>query len=281
MQAQPGHRAAPLVGTVGGRVHEVQHGQQGPAAGGQDGEFVAVLAQHRIARVNHVERGVGVQRLGQDAGLLFVAAVRFGRVEEAADARRAVQPFFGAIQPLQVLQQGDAVFHPGRVEPFEHGAAFQAQPRAFDVARGAGAVGHLAERGVAREGAQERGLAGVGVAHHRDLDDVDGVGRQAQGQQPFAPQRGARARAGLILGPRDEPHAGSLRVSGQFGDQGQGAAVGRLAGVASDQQPRGRGLRKRVQHAVAFFPRVQVAGHLDARGHVRGRPGQVGGQLQA
>ncbi|KAG0933393.1 hypothetical protein G6F31_016324 [Rhizopus arrhizus] len=109
----------------------------------------------------------------------------------------------------------------------------------------------------------------------------DGVGRQAQGQQPFAPQRGARARAGLILGPRDEPHAGSLRVSGQFGDQGQGAAVGRLAGGASDQQPRGRGRRKRVQHAVAFFPRVQGAGHLEARGHVRGRPGQVGGQLQA
>ncbi|KAG1083142.1 hypothetical protein G6F40_014869 [Rhizopus arrhizus] len=50
MQAQPGHRAAPLVGTVGGRVHEVQHGQQGPAAGGQDGEFSAASESSVLVR---------------------------------------------------------------------------------------------------------------------------------------------------------------------------------------------------------------------------------------
>ncbi|MNS93216.1 hypothetical protein D3C72_1273740 [compost metagenome] len=93
MQAQPRHGAAPFVGAVRGRVHEIQHGQQGAAAGGKNGEFVAMLAQHGVARVDHVQRRVALQHFCQHAGFLFEAAMRFGRVQKAADARGAVQPF--------------------------------------------------------------------------------------------------------------------------------------------------------------------------------------------
>ncbi len=174
MQAQARHRIAPLHRSARRRMHEVQNRQQRLAARGQQRQFVAMLAQHRIARIDDVQGGVARQHFFQYAGFLFEAAPRFGRIQEQPYALRAIQAAVSA-QVLDVLQQRDAVFHAGRIEPGQHGPAFQPQARALHLPRRAGAVGDAAEAGVPRQGAQQRGLARVRMAHHGDLQQVSHV----------------------------------------------------------------------------------------------------------
>ena len=251
----------------------------------QDVEFVAVLAQHRVARVDDVERRVAVQHLGQHARFLFVAAVSFRRVQEAAHARRSVQPFAGRLQPLQVFQQRDAVFHAGRVEPFQRVAALDAQARAFDVARGAGAVGDFAEARVARQRAQQArscrcwcvpprrcGSENQPCPVSSQSSALAEAASTACAGRPSAAScaRQRRARRTILVRGQQQPDARLLRVRGQFGDQRERArsgvwrasqAIRRREAAASASASRMRRRSSRVSSRPAIWmPAGVVAG---------------------
>ena len=169
MQALAGQGFAPVVLAVVVAGDEVEHRQQRFAAHGQHGQFVAVLGQHGLAGVDHVEAGVRDQQLAQHLGFLFEALARLAAVEKARQPLWAVQAFAGAVEALQVVEQGDGVFQAGGVVQLQQCGAVHRQPRALDMAGGAGAMGHLAEADVAGQGAQQRGLAGIGMADHGEF----------------------------------------------------------------------------------------------------------------
>ncbi|MNZ76858.1 hypothetical protein D3C78_953800 [compost metagenome] len=123
MQAQAGQRFAPVRLAVIGAADEVQHRQQRFAAAGQHLQFVTVLGQHRLAGIDHIQPGIGGQQLAQDLGFLFKALPRLAALQEPRQPRRAVEAFAGALQLLQVVEQGDGVFQPRCVIQFEQGFA--------------------------------------------------------------------------------------------------------------------------------------------------------------
>jgi hypothetical protein len=155
MQVQPRQRGAPVVHARVGRGHEVEHRQQRTRATRQQLEFIAVLGQHRVARIHHVQRRVAGEHLSQHLGLLLETPLRIGRGEEALDARRPVETLAGRHQGIDELEQRDRVFHARRVEQFDRRPAVGHQAQALDVARRACGVRHLAEGHVARQRAQQ------------------------------------------------------------------------------------------------------------------------------
>ncbi|MNL19067.1 hypothetical protein D3C87_1402470 [compost metagenome] len=58
MQAQPRQRFPPCRFAVVGAADEIQHRQQGFAATGQHFQLVAILGQHRLPGVDHIEPGI-------------------------------------------------------------------------------------------------------------------------------------------------------------------------------------------------------------------------------
>ena len=168
------------------------------------------LGQHRIADIDHVQSRIGLQHLAQHLGLLLVAIGRLGRAQESGNRVRAVEALragerrlqtgrsqaagrpvrrkprvvlmarherrFGRRlrQPLEILTQTDAVFHARRVMQNQMDLAAHAQGRAFDMPRGAGPMRDLAERHIAQQRAQQRGLADVGVPDHGKVDGRGG-----------------------------------------------------------------------------------------------------------
>ncbi len=166
MQAQARQGFAPLRFTVVGAGDEVEHRQQRFAAGIEYFQLVAVLGQHRLAGVDHIQPGVAGQQLAQYLGFLFEALACFAALQEAFDARRAIEAFAWAVQAFQVVEQGDGVFQAGGVVELQQRFAINRQACALDMASGAGPVRDFAETHVAGESAQQRGLADVGVADH-------------------------------------------------------------------------------------------------------------------
>src|SRR3546814_7456312 len=94
---------------------EIQHRQQWMPATGQYAQFVFVLAQYRVAYIDHIQAGVAIQQLLQHSRFLFEAAFAFRALQKAAYALVAVQPFAGRCQHVEVIQQRNAVFHAWRV----------------------------------------------------------------------------------------------------------------------------------------------------------------------
>ena len=164
VQAEASQGFAPFTFAVAGAGDKVEHRQQRAATHGQHRQFVAVLGQHRLTHVDHIQAGVGGQQLTQYLGLLFVALARLAAFEKTRQARRAVQAFTGAVEALQVVEQGNGVFQAGGVVQLQQRLAVYRQARTFDMARGACARRDFAELHVAGQGAQQRGLADVGVA---------------------------------------------------------------------------------------------------------------------
>ena len=119
MQAEAGQRGAPVGLAVAGAGDEVEHRQQRPRAVGEHRQFVAVLGQHRLAGVDHVQPGVAGQQLAQHLGLLLEAPARLGAGQQPGDARRAVEAFGGWGEQVEVVAQGDGVLQAGGVVEFE------------------------------------------------------------------------------------------------------------------------------------------------------------------
>ena len=155
MQAQASQGFAPVRLAMVAAADEIKHRQQRLAATGQHLEFVAVLGQHRFAGVDHIQAGVGGQQLAQHLGFLFETLAGFTAIEEARQAGRAVEAFAGAIQSLQIIEQGDGIFQSGCVVQLQQGFAVHRQARAFDMPGGAGAMGDFAEAHVSGQRAQQ------------------------------------------------------------------------------------------------------------------------------
>lgn len=113
MQAEASQGFAPFTFAMAGAGDEIEHRQQRPAAHGQHRQFVAVLGQHRLTHINHIQAGVGGHELAQHLGFLLVTLARFAAFEKAGQACRAVQALAGAVEALQVVEQGDGVFQAG------------------------------------------------------------------------------------------------------------------------------------------------------------------------
>ena len=127
-------------------------------------ELVTVLGQHRIADVDHIQRSIAGQHLAQDLGLLLEAQAGLGGGEKARDALGAIDPGRGRRQRIHPFEQRDRILHAGGVPQLDPRTIARHQAQALDMAGGAGLVGDLAEADLARQGAQQRGLAGVGMA---------------------------------------------------------------------------------------------------------------------
>ena len=155
MQAEARQGFAPGRFAVVGAADKIQHRQQRFATTGQHFQFIAVLGQHRLAGIDHIEAGVAGQQLPQHLGFLFETLSCFAALEEACQPGRAVEAFAGALQAFEVIEQGDGVFQAGGVVEVEQGLAVDRQARAFDVSRGAGAMGHFTKADVTGQGAQQ------------------------------------------------------------------------------------------------------------------------------
>ena len=94
---------------------EVEHRQQRLATQGEDGQFIAVLGQHRLAGVDDIQPGIGTQQLAQHLGFLLETLACFAAVKEAADACRAVLARCLSGLAVEQFQQGDGVLHAGGV----------------------------------------------------------------------------------------------------------------------------------------------------------------------
>ncbi|MNF69264.1 hypothetical protein D3C84_511390 [compost metagenome] len=138
-----------------GAADKIQHRQQGFAATGQHFQLVAILGQHRLPGVDHIEPGIRCQQLAQHLGFLFEALSGFAALQKTRQPRRAVEPFAGTFQAFEVVEQGDGVFQAGGVVEIEQGLAVHRQPCALDMPRGAGTMGHFTEADVAGQGAQQ------------------------------------------------------------------------------------------------------------------------------
>ena len=115
MQTEARQGVAPLGFALLRTADEIEHRQQRFAATGQHAEFVTVFGQHRFAGIDHVEPGVRSQQLAQDFGLLLETLSGLAAFQEARHSGRAVQAFTGAVEALQVVEQGDGIFQPRRV----------------------------------------------------------------------------------------------------------------------------------------------------------------------
>ncbi len=154
MQAEAGQGLTPFLVAVPRLGDEVEHRQQRLAAAGEHRQLVLVLGQHRLTGVDHVEPGVAGEQLTQHLGFLLEAPPRLAAVEKARGACRAVEAFAGALQSLEVVEQGDGIFETRGVVELQQRFAIHRQPCAFDVTRGARPVRDLAEADVAGQGAQ-------------------------------------------------------------------------------------------------------------------------------
>ncbi len=166
MQPQAGQGFTPVGLALGGAADEVEHRQQRFAATGEHRQLVAVFGQNRFAGIDHIQPGIRRQQLAQHLGLLFEALSGFAAGQEAGHPRRTVQALTGAVQAFEIVEQGDGIFQAGRVVQLQQGIAVHRQARTLYMAGGAGTMGDLAESHVAGQGAQQRGLADIGVADH-------------------------------------------------------------------------------------------------------------------
>ena len=91
VQAKTGEGFAPLRLAMLLAGDEVEHGQQGLAATGQDFQLIAVLGQHRLAGIDHIEPGIARQQLAQDLGFLFETLARLAALEKPLQPCRAVR----------------------------------------------------------------------------------------------------------------------------------------------------------------------------------------------
>ncbi|KKJ00148.1 hypothetical protein PROH_10520 [Prochlorothrix hollandica PCC 9006 = CALU 1027] len=139
MQTKAGQGFAPLAFTMAGAGDEIEHRQQGSAAHVEHRQFVSILGQHWLAHVDHVQPGVGGHELAQYLGFLFVALAGFAAFEKTRQTCRAVQPLAGAVEALQVIEQGDGILQAGGVVQLQQRLAIHRQARTLDMARGAGA----------------------------------------------------------------------------------------------------------------------------------------------
>ena len=163
VQCEIGQQRAPFGLARDSVAHEVQHRQHRLAAGSEDLDLAAELGEHRLARVDHEQRRVDFQQRAQHLGFLLEGLVGGARGEEGADALR--RRHVGA-QRAERVQQADRIFQPRRVEEAQAHAVVAGQLHRLDVARGAGLARHLAEIAPPRQRAQQRSLAGIGVADH-------------------------------------------------------------------------------------------------------------------
>ncbi len=235
VQAQASEGGAPLLLAMLRAGDEVQHRQQRPAAAGEHRQFVAILGQHRFAGVDHVEPGVGGEQLADHLGFLFETPARFVAVQQPRHAFRAIETLAGALQGVQVVEQGDGVFQAGRVVEFQQRFAVHRQPGALDVAGGAGAMGDFAESTVASQGAQQRGLAGIGVADHGQDQ------RLSHGRSPARPAaRSRRAAVAGVPGRRQSPRRSlsSASPGGAWSSQMRVLAAQRASSPSSARVPR-------------------------------------------
>ena len=100
VKAKPGKGFAPLRLAVLVAGDKVEHRQQWLAATGQHLQFVAVLGQHWLAGIDHIQAGVAGQQLAQHLGFLLETLARFAALQEPLEAGRAVQALARALQPL-------------------------------------------------------------------------------------------------------------------------------------------------------------------------------------
>src|SRR5690606_13796194 len=93
----------------------------------------------------------------------------------------------------------------------------------------------------------------VSVAH-------DGLRCHARGGQAIAPYVQSRLRGRRqCAGGGVQPDSRLRGFAGERGDKVERAAIGRLAGVAGDQQPSRARVRQGVEQAVALFAAVELA----------------------
>lgn len=154
VKPKPGKGFTPFRLAVLAAGDEVEHRQQRLAAVGQHFQFVAVLGQHRLARIDHIQAGMTGQQLAQYLGLLLEALARFAALQKTLQPGRAVQALAWALQAFKVVEQGDGIFQAGRVVQLQQRFTVHRQPCTFHMASSAGAVGHFAKTDVAGQGAQ-------------------------------------------------------------------------------------------------------------------------------
>ena len=190
VQTKTGQRLAPG-GLIGARrAHEIEQGQQRHGTTGQNLQLVAVLGEHRVAGVDHIEGGIALQQLPQHLGLLLEAPRCPRGLQELLHPRGPVQPAPGACRlTVQRLQQGNGVFHAGGVIQRQQRRGADAQAHAFHMPRGAGARRYFAEVAVTGQRAQQRGLAGIGVADHGDAQRAMGDSLSHGGSASVLPAR--------------------------------------------------------------------------------------------
>ncbi|MCY1174214.1 hypothetical protein D9M73_144080 [compost metagenome] len=115
VKPKPGKGFTPFRFAVLAAGDEVEHRQQRLAAVGQYFQFVAVLGQHRLAGINHIQTGIAGQQLAQYLGLLLETLARFAALQKTLQPGRAVQALARAFQPFKVVEQGDGIFQARRV----------------------------------------------------------------------------------------------------------------------------------------------------------------------
>ncbi len=188
MQPEARQGFAPVGFALAVAGNEIQHRQQRLATAGEHRQLIAVLGQHRLAGVDHIQAGVGGQQLAQHLGFLLEALPGLTAIEKARQPRRAIKPLAGSVEAFQVIEQRDGVFQPWRVVQLQQRLAVHRQSRAFHMPGGAGAMRDFAEIHVPGQGPQQRGLADIGVADHREFQRLN------HDRSPARPAAGCRRR---------------------------------------------------------------------------------------
>ena len=80
-----------VAGAVSGRVDEVQHRQQRAAASREQGQFVAMLAQHRISGVDDIQRRVAIEQIKTQKEISAAKQAAATADKQAADAAKKAE----------------------------------------------------------------------------------------------------------------------------------------------------------------------------------------------
>jgi hypothetical protein len=127
------------------------------------------LAQYRLAGINHIQGGIGLEQLAQHFGFLFETLAGGAAGQKVLNTGRAVKAFVGASQLFCVGQQGHGIFQAGGIKQVQHRLAVGAQANPLNMAGGAVLRADFAETAVTGQGTQQRGFADIGVTHHGQL----------------------------------------------------------------------------------------------------------------
>ena len=210
----------------------------------------AELGQHRFAGVDHEEGGVDLQQGAQHLRLLLEHAVRLRAAQELRGCARAASAALS--RPSMCSRSATAILQPRRVEEAHGGRAVDPQVDRLDMARGAGALGHLAEvRRAASACAAARSCRHwhgrprrCGSApscrsrRQHGLRGVDGAERVEAGvRQPGLPARASRAG---VVRRAEQPQPAFAAQGHHLAQEALGAAVRAGGRPAADQQ-RGAG----------------------------------------